>query len=86
MSKLLTYDLRTPGRDYSKLYEAIKKYDYAKPAESCYILKTSETCVQVRDYLFKYMDSNDGLFVAELTGAAAWYNALCGDDELKKRL
>lgn len=32
------------------------------------------------------MDSNDRLFVATLTGEAAWYNVICDSDFLKKHL
>lgn len=30
------------------------------------------SCVSVRDHLKTEIDSNDSLFVAELTGSAAW--------------
>jgi hypothetical protein len=86
MPKIVTYDLRAPKRDYLFLYDALKKYSYAKPTESCYVLETSETCEQIRDYLLNYIDADDRLFVAELTGVAAWYKVYCGDDDLKKRL
>jgi hypothetical protein len=85
-AKIVTYDLRAPGRDYQSLYDALKSYDFAKATESTYVLRTDRTCTEVRDHLLAHMDANDRLFVAELTGVAAWHNALAGSDAIKKRL
>lgn len=84
--KIVTYDLRAPGRNYDELYKALHAYNYAKPTESTYVIRTDKTCAQVRDHLVAHIDANDRLFVAELTGVAAWNNALAGSDALKKRL
>ncbi len=87
MAKLITYDLCTPGKDYSGLISAIKSYPlWCKVTESCWIISTPKTCVQVRDHLNLYIDVNDRLFVASLTGEAAWVNVQCTDDGLKKIL
>jgi hypothetical protein len=51
-----------------------------------FIVKTDLTCVQVRDDLDRFLDANDRIFVAELTGAAAWRNVICTDDWLKTNL
>jgi hypothetical protein len=32
------------------------------------------------------MDTNDKIFVAALTGEAAWKNIICGNDSAKKSL
>lgn len=85
-AKIVTYDLRAPGRSYDELYRALHAYNYAKPTESTYVLQTEKTCEQVRDHLAAHIDGNDRLFVADLTGGAAWHNALAGSDALKKRL
>lgn len=70
---VISYDLRHPGRDYEALYEAIMSYgSYARVNESVWCIKTQETCVQVRDHLQKHIDNNDLLFVARLSGEAAW--------------
>lgn len=87
MSKIVTYDLRAPGRDYKSLISEIEKYDvWAKITESCYMIGTSETCVALRDKLKSHMDSNDRLFVGELTKNAAWFNVLCKNQYLKDHL
>ena len=86
-SKIIEYDLRKPGRDYDALYEAIKSYGtWAHVTESTWFIKTDDSCVQVRDKLMQAMDSNDRLFVASLTGEAAWHNVICKSDFLKEQL
>ena len=86
-SMIIEYDLRAPGRNYEDLYKAIKAYGvWAHITESTWFVKTNENCAQVRDKLLKHMDSNDRIFVAELTGAAAWRNVLCRSEYLKENL
>ena len=86
-SKVIEYDLRSPGRNYDALYEAIKSYGtWAHLTESTWFVKTEKTCVQFRDRLLDVIDSNDRLFVGELTGVAAWNSVICNNDYLKKNL
>lgn len=86
-SKIIEYDLRAPGRDYNKLYEAIRSYvQWAHITESTWFIKSADSCAAVRDNLLVHMDSNDRLFVGELTGAAAWHNVICQDQYLKTNL
>ena len=86
-SKIIEYDLRQPGRNYDALYDAIKNYGtWARVTESTWFIKTIETCVQVRDKLSKQMDSNDRIFVGELSGTAAWKNTICDGEYLKDNL
>ena len=83
-SKIIEYDLRQPDRDYDALYKAIKDYGtWAHVTESTWLIKTDETCVQVGDKLLELIDSNDRLFVGELTGKAAWHNTICKSQFLK---
>lgn len=71
---LASYDLRSPGKDYSRLWEHLRSYsDYRKPLESLWLLKTAKTSAEVRDGMKQCVDSNDKLFVVDITGdAAAW--------------
>lgn len=86
-SMIIEYDLRAPSRNYDDLYKAIKAYGvWAHITESTWFIKTNESCAQVRDKLLKHMDSNDRIFVAVLTGAAAWRNVLCSSEYLKENL
>ena len=86
-SMIVEYDLCSPGRDYEELYKALKSYRVCAPiTEPTWFIKTDETCVQVSDKLMAHMDKNDRIFVAALTGAAAWSNVLCNSESLKKNL
>lgn len=86
-SMIIEYDLCSPGRNYDELYKEIKSYGvWAHITESTWFIKTNDSCVQVRDKLSAHMDTNDRLFVAGLTGVAAWRNVLCDSEYLKKNL
>lgn len=73
---LVSYDLMSPGQDYSKLGAHLRSYPgYIKPLESLWFLKTSYSASKVRDRVKNYVDSNDRLMVIDVTGdSAAWYN------------
>ena len=83
---VVSYDLRKPGRDYARLYEALRSYTHCHALESTWLLDTSETATQVRDKLRQKMDANDGLLVTKMSGqwAAAGLNHNCAS-WLKKR-
>ncbi|AZV56046.1 CRISPR-associated protein Cas2 [Clostridium sp. AWRP] len=86
-SKIVSYDLCAPGKDYKDLIDFIKSYSvWARVTESTWIIGTDETCVSLRDKLKQYTDSNDRLFVAALTEEAAWYNVKCDTDYLRNNL
>jgi hypothetical protein len=85
MSKIITYDLDSPGQDYSKLIDAIKSYsDWAKISESCWVISSADSCVTIRDNLKNYIDTNDKLFVATLNGEAAWSGSISSTDDVKR--
>lgn len=87
MAKVVTYDLRAPERDYGSLYLAIESYQkVVKVTESCILIDSDETCTQIREKLKLHMDSDDRLFVAELTGMASWTSAIDSADKVKKVL
>ena len=84
---IIIYDLRAPGRDYNSLYEAIKAYGtWGKISESAWAIVTTEDSVTVRDYLLRYMDSNDRLMVIKSGQEAAWKNAIAKNDWLQLNL
>lgn len=73
-SFIISYDLIS-NKDYDSLYDAIKAYGvYAHILESVWIIKSSDSSVTIRDNLASYMDSDDKLFVAKLSGQSAWRN------------
>ncbi len=84
---VLSYDLRNPQRDYSRLYARLSDWDALRIVESGYVVSTNDNeSKNIRDDLLDYIDSDDGLFVAKLTGQAAWQKVLCSDQNLKKKL
>lgn len=73
-SFIISYDLIS-DKDYSKLYESIRNYGYfAHVLESVWIVNSSDSSTTIRDNLSSYMDSDDKLFVAQLSGESAWRN------------
>jgi hypothetical protein len=87
LAKIITYDLCKQGKDYDSLISAIKKYPlWCKVTESCWVVSSPDTCATIRDNLKSYMDNDDRLFVAALTGETAWSNVQCKDDALKNIL
>lgn len=70
---VIGYDLNQPGQDYEELYEQIKSYGtWLHHLDSTWFVKTNHTSAQIRNYLQQFIDDNDKLLVAELSGVAAW--------------
>lgn len=71
---LVNYDLRN-ARNYNTLYERLENLGGIRVLESMWTLKLQDSvkCADLRDDLQKYMDNDDGIFVAELN-AYAWDN------------
>ncbi len=83
---IIGYDLRNQ-RDYDALYDAIKSYGvYAHILESMWAVVTDDSAKEVRDYLKKQIDNDDGLFVVKSGGVAAWTKVQCTDKWLKDHL
>jgi hypothetical protein len=86
-SKIISYDLCSSGKNYDDLYEYIKNFPkWAHITESTWFISSELSCVDIRDAITKITDSDDRIFVAELTGVAAWRNLLCKSDYLKEHL
>lgn len=81
---MISYDLIAPNRNYDKLYDGIKNYGtWARINESLWIIKSDDTSTQIRDNLKSFIDENDKLIVAKLSGEGAWFNL---SDEISKWL
>lgn len=84
---VVSYDLRDPQRDYSRLYTRLDAWRALRVLESVLIIRVKQSSSSsIRDDLKKYIDSNDGLFVAKLTAEAAWSSLDCSDQETKNKL
>ncbi len=66
---LISYDLRMPGHDYSALYDEIKALgEWQHPMESTWVVKSDKlTPSAIRERLMEKCDSNDSLFVIDIT-------------------
>lgn len=66
---LVTYDLNTPGNDYSTLYRAIMAIssDYIRPLESVWLLNTEQSTSSVYGSLRPKIDASDRLLITRLT-------------------
>lgn len=63
----ISYDLRTPGRDYNSLINAITAYRiWWHQTESVWFVVSNHTAIEIRDNLMKHLDRNDKLFVISL--------------------
>lgn len=81
------YDLRKPGSNYNKLYNAIKEYGvWAKITESSWAIVTESTATEIRDNLVSYLDNNDRLFVIKSGHNSAWRNVIASSEWFKKHL
>lgn len=86
-SKIITYDLCKSGKNYDELYDYIKSFpQWAHITESTWFVSSTKSCSTIRDEILEVVDSDDRVFVGELTGVSAWYNVLCKNDYLKSHL
>jgi hypothetical protein len=78
----VSYDLRKPGRNYQPLWDRLREWKAVRALESFWLIEaTANSAATIRDDLKKYIDANDGLLVAALSGEAAWHNLKPGSDQ-----
>lgn len=83
-SFIVTYDLRKQGRNYQALYDRLKEWKAVSLLESVFLIKWDTNSTAIRDDLKAHIDGNDALFVAKLTGEAAWSGKLLADNNAVK--
>lgn len=60
----ISYDLKTPGKDYGPLNEAIKSFGrWWHQTGSVWLVSSDKSSAEIRDFLKSNIDSNDKLFV-----------------------
>ncbi|MBF4508419.1 SinR family protein [Flavobacterium sp. JLP] len=70
---LIGYDLNKSGQDYKTLIEEIKKLGlWWHCLDSTWIIKSESNATDIRNYLKKFIDTNDKLLVVRLSGESAW--------------
>lgn len=86
-SKIVSYDLCNSGKNYNDLYEYLRSFSaWARITESTWFISSNKSCATIRDEIRNIVDSDDRIFVAELTGVSAWRNIICDYDYLKKHI
>ena len=78
----ICYDLKSPGKDYGQLHEAIKVLGNAwwHYLDSTWLIRTNMSASQIRDRLRPMIDANDNLLVIEVTGEfSGWLPQKAGD-------
>jgi hypothetical protein len=83
---LVSYDLDKPGQDYHRLITELNRIGAKKVLYSEWLYSTAWSAVQLRDYLAKFVDSNDMLLIVALTGEAAWTQLMVSNAEVIKAL
>jgi len=64
---LVSYDLKKPDKDYSGLYQALKKAsEWWHYLESCWLLKTNLTPQEWFERLQPHIDENDFILIIEI--------------------
>ena len=70
---MVGYDLNKPLQNYADLIEALKNYpNWWHHLDSTWIIKTNDSATMIRDHLRQFIDANDELLVARLSGESAW--------------
>ena len=69
----VSYDLRN-NRDYQRIQEELNRLGGIQVLESVWTVKLGDsvTSVSLRDHLQKFIDSDDGLFVAQISSWATF--------------
>jgi hypothetical protein len=75
----VTYDLKSPGQNYSKVYDYLKSFTYCKYIESFWLIETNQTTDNIRDNLMTLTDANDIVFVARMQKNWSAFNYGCSD-------
>jgi hypothetical protein len=70
---LVTYDLKKPSQEYSKLYEILKSLPkWWHYLESTWLILTSDSAKQLYDKLCPTLDDNDNVFLIEIIKGDYW--------------
>jgi hypothetical protein len=63
----IIYDLKTPNRDYSGLFEELKKSPkWWHYLESTWLIQTSENPTQIWNRIVKHINNNDRVLIIEV--------------------
>lgn len=69
MLYMITYDLRTQGRDYSGLHETIRNIGPSLNClQSVWLVQSVLPILNIRESLLRQMTSQDSLMIIDITG------------------
>ncbi len=71
MKYLISYDLDKPGQNYTGLISDLQRSGAVRVLKSAWVINTSWSAVQIRDWVKQRTDSNDRVVVTELDNWAA---------------
>lgn len=84
---IVSYDLNSPGKDYSRLISAIRQLGSTacfRVQLSTWFLSSHKSAADVRNALTPFLDRNDTLLVVDASkDAAAWSGPLENGDKLR---
>ena len=62
----VSYDLRAPGRNYNKLYDALEEYENCHATESFWFIDSPLSASEIREHLCGCVDDGDQIYVMKL--------------------
>ena len=76
----VTYDL-IRRKDYPKLWDEMKRLKAHRTCESYWLVAVTNTAKELHDHLKAFVDSDDRVWVAELTKKHHFSNAIGGTNK-----
>lgn len=74
---LISYDLISPGKDYSRLTTALTQAGAQRVLLSTWAMSADNSARGIRDWLKQFVDENDRLAVTQITSTTyATWNAM----------
>jgi hypothetical protein len=76
---LVTYELKTPGRNYQPVFDYVRTFTHCKEMETVWLLDTPQAIAEIRDRLRTLIEPTDIVLVVRLTAewASSCFN--CGN-------
>lgn len=75
------YDLRVPGQDYPALTNALRTLGAKRVLQSFWVAHSDHATADLRDYLRRFIDNSDRMFVEEI-GHWASFNTMATPKDL----
>jgi len=83
---IISYEISSSTNEVA-LENAIKSYgSWAKITDNTWAIVASASAVEVRDFLWKYLNQGDRVFVVKSGLESAWHNVICSNEWLKRNL